>query len=89
MPLTRAHRRTARRIDAEAKTLLDRGGREALLLGLKPLLIQFKTILATATPDEMDGLCEAHPHFAEVLILTSSLAEGIATGDFADVPGPR
>jgi len=87
MPLTRARRRTFRRIDAKAEAFLDRGGKGALLRGLEPLLVQLKPVLATGMLAEFGQLVDTHPHFAEIVSLMFVLTEGIADGGFEDVVG--
>ena len=60
----------ARSIDIEVHNLLKAGGDEALLQGLHPLMLQFKPILDTSKPGQMDTLCtefEGFYHFAELL----------------------
>jgi len=49
----------------------------------------FKRILDTSAPGDMDMLCEQYPHFYRFAKLMEQLAEGIAAGNFDDVLGKR
>jgi len=82
MPLTRAHRRTVRTLDAKAKALLERGGEAVLLRGLHDLMVAFKLVLDAAGPGERDRLCAEHPHFGRFAALLSDFAGAIQAGTF-------
>jgi hypothetical protein len=47
----------------------------------------FKRILDTAAPGDMDMLCEQYPHFYRFAKLMEQLAEAIAAGGFDDILG--
>jgi len=65
------------------------GGMEHLLVRMYKYMPDFKRILDTAAPGDMDMLCEQYPHFYRFAKLMEQLAEGIAAGNFDDVLGKR
>jgi len=89
MPLTRAHRRTVRTLDAKAKALLDKGGAAALLRALHDLMVAFKPVLDAAGPGARNRLCAEHPHFGRFAALLSDRTGGVAAGAFDDGLGRK
>ena len=57
----------------------DRGD-EPLWVALTDYLDAFKRILDSATPGQMDTLCQQYPGFYRLAMLLESLAQGIAEG---------
>jgi hypothetical protein len=86
-PLTQAQLDTAADINAEVTRLLKRGGDEALLMGMLPLMGKFKPLLDAAKPGQMDALCERFPGFEHFTKLLEAMATGIADGNFNDILG--
>jgi hypothetical protein len=65
------------------------GGTEQLLLNMYKYMHDFKRILDTAAPGDLDMLCAQYPHFYRFAKLMEQLAEGIAAGNFGDILGKR
>jgi hypothetical protein len=57
----------------------DRGD-EQLFVTLYDYMDAFKRILDSATPVQMDTLCQQYPGFYRLAMLLESLAQGIAEG---------
>ena len=90
MAPTREHHDIAALIDKEVSRFSDTaGGMEQLLLNMYKYMHDFKRILDTSAPGDMDMLCSQYPHFSRFAKLMEQLAEGIAAGDFDDVFGKR
>ena len=88
MALTNEHLAIAASIDKEVSAFPDTaGGMEQLLLHMYKYMPDFKRILDTAAPGDMDMLCEQYPHFYRFAKLMEQLAEGIAAGNFDDILG--
>ena len=88
MAPTREHHDIAASIDKEVSTFPDTaGGMEQLLVNMYKYMHDFKRILDTSAPGDMDMLCSQYPHFYRFAKLMEQLAEGIAAGDFDDVLG--
>jgi hypothetical protein len=88
MALTNEHLATAASIDKEVSAFPDTaGGMEQLLLHMYKYTPDFKRILDTAAPGDMDMLCEQYPHFYRFAKLMEQLAEVIAAGGFDDILG--
>jgi hypothetical protein len=65
------------------------GGMEHLLVRMYKYMPDFKRILDTAAPGDMDMLCEQYPHFYRFAKLMEQFAKGIAAGNFDDILGKR
>ena len=90
MALTNEHLAIAASIDKEVSAFPDTaGGMEQLLLHMYKYMPDFKRILDTAAPSDMDMLCEQYPHFYRFAKLMEQLAEAIAAGGFDDILGKR
>jgi hypothetical protein len=88
MALTNEHLAIAASIDKEVSAFPDTaGGMEQLLLHMYKYMPDFKRILDTAAPGDMDMLCEQYPHFYRFAKLMEQLAEAIAAGGFDDILG--
>jgi hypothetical protein len=88
MALTNEHLAIAASIDKEVSAFPDTaGGMEQLLLHMYKYMPDFKRILDTAAPGDMDMLCEQYPHFYRFAKLMEQLAEVIAAGGFDDILG--
>ncbi len=90
MPPTKEQHEIAASIDKEVSRFSDTaGGTEQLLVNMYKYMHDFKRILDTSAPGDMDMLCEQYPHFYRFAKLMEQLAEGIAAGNFDDVLGKR
>ena len=90
MPPTKEHHDIAASIDNALSAFPDTSeGMEQLLVQMYKYLPDFKRILDTSAPGDMDALCSQYPHFYRFAKLMEQLAEGIAAGNFADVLGKR
>lgn len=90
MAPTFEHHAIAASIDKEVSKFSDTtGGMEQLLVNMYKYMHDFKRILDTAAPGDMDTLCAQYPHFYRFAKQMEQLAEGIAAGNFADVLGKR
>jgi len=87
MNLTTEQIQLASLIDAHVSRYPDTGrGDEQLLVTLTDYLVAFKRILDSATPVQMDTLCQQYPGFYRLAMLLESLAQGIAEGE---IEGPK
>jgi pantothenate kinase len=90
MAPTPEHHEIAAMIDKEVSAYPDTaGGMEQLLLNMYKYMHDFKRIMDTSAPGDMDTLCAQYPHFYRFAKLMEQLAEGIAAGNFDDVLGER
>ena len=90
MAPTPEHHDIAALIDKEVSRFSDTaGGMEQLLLNMYRYMRDFKRILDTSAPGDMDTLCSQYPHFSRFAKLMEQLAEGIAAGNFNDVLSKR
>jgi len=90
MALTQQHHDIAAAIDTAVSAFPDtQGGMEQLLVHMYKYMPDFRRILDTAAPGDMDTLCAQYPHFYRFAKLMEQLAEGIAAGNFDDVLGKR
>jgi pantothenate kinase len=90
MAPTNEHRAIAASIDKEMSAYPDTaGGTEQLLLNMYKYMHDFKRILDTAPPGDLDMLCAQYPHFYRFAKLMEQLAEGIAAANFGDILGKR
>jgi len=90
MAPTKEHHDIAALIDKAVSAFPDTtGGMEQLLLHMYKYMPDFKRILNTSAPGDMDTLCEQYPHFYRFAKLMEQLAEGIAAGNLDDVLGKR
>jgi hypothetical protein len=90
MAPTKVHHEIAASIDKEVSAFPDTaGGMEQLLVNMYKYMHDFKRILDTAAPGDMDMLCEQYPHFYRFAKQMEQLAGGIAAGNFDDVLGKR
>jgi hypothetical protein len=88
MAPTTAQHEIAASIDKDVSTYPDTaGGTEQLLANMYKYMNDFKRILDTSAPGDMDMLCSQYPHFYRFAKLMEQLAEGIAAGHFDDVLG--
>jgi len=67
------------------------GGMEHLLVRMYEYMPDFKRILDTAAPGDLDMLCEQYPHFYRFAKLLEQLAEGIAQmkGEATEASTPK
>ncbi len=65
------------------------GGMEQLLVNMYKYMHDFKQILDTSAPGDMDMLCSQYPHFYRLAKLMEQIAEGTAAGAFDDVLGKK
>ena len=90
MALTTEHHTIAALIDKEVSAFPDTaGGMEQLLRNIYKYMPDFKRILDTAAPGDLDALCAQYPDFYRFAKLMEQFAEGIAAGNFDDVLGTR
>lgn len=88
MAPTTAQHEIAASIDKDVSMYPDTaGGTEQLLTNMYKYMNDFKRILDTSAPGDMDILCSQYPHFYRFAKLMEQLAEGIAAGNFDDVLG--
>jgi hypothetical protein len=86
MPPTKEHHDIAAAIDKAVSAFPDtEGGMEQFLVNMYKYMPDFKRILDTSAPGDMDMLCEQYPNFYRFAKLMEQLAEGIAAGNFNDV----
>ena len=79
MAPTNEHLAIAASIDKAVSAFPDTaGGMEQLLVRMYEYMPDFKRILDTAAPDDLDMLCEQYPHFYRFAKLLEQLAESIA-----------
>jgi hypothetical protein len=62
---------------------------EQLLLNMYKYMDDFKRILDTAAPGDLDMLCEQYPHFYRFAKVMEQFAAAIAAGNFDDILGKR
>jgi hypothetical protein len=90
MALTNEHLAIAASIDKEVSAFPDTaGGMEQLLLHMYKYMPDFKRIMDTSAPGDMDTLCEQYPNFYRFAKLLEQFAEAIAAGNFDDMLGRR
>ena len=90
MALTQQHHDIAAAIDKAVSPFPDTaGGMEELLVHMHKYMPDFKRILDTAAPGDMDTLCEQYPDVYRFAKLLEQFAEGIAAGGFDDILGKR
>ena len=90
MALTNEHHAIAASIDKAVSAFPDTaGGMEQLLLHMHKYMPDFKRILDTAAPGDMDMLCEQYPHFYRFAKLMEQFAAAIAAGNFDDILSRR
>ena len=88
MPPTKEHHDIAASIDKAVSAFPDTaGGMEQLLVNMYKYMPDFKRILDTSAPGDLDTLCEQYPNFYRFAKLMEQLAEGIAAGNFNDALG--
>jgi hypothetical protein len=88
MALTNEHLAIAASIDKEMSAYPDTaGGMEQLLLNMYKYMDDFKRILDTAAPGDLDMLCEQYPHFYRFVKVMEQFAAAIAAGNFDDILG--
>lgn len=86
MAPTTAHHKIAASIDKEVSRYPDTaGGTEQLLANMYKYMHDFKRILDTSAPGDMDALCSQYPHFYRFAKLMEQLAEAVATGKLDDI----
>ena len=77
-------------IDKEVSMYPDTaGGMEQLLVNMYKYMHDFKKILDTSAPGDMDLLCSQYPRFYRFAKLMEQIAEGIAAGAFDDALGKK
>ncbi len=90
MAPTKAHQEIAASIDKEVSKFPDTaGGMEQLLVNMYKYMHDFKRILDTAAPGDMDMLCEQYPHFYRFAKQMEQLAKAVATGKLDDIGKKR
>ena len=90
MAPTNEHLAIAASIDKAVSAFPDTaGGMEHLLVRMYKYMPDFKRILDTAAPGDLDMLCEQYPHFNRFPTLMEQFAKGIAAGNFDDILGNR
>jgi len=90
MAPTRELHAIAASIDKEMSNYPDTaGGMEQLLLHMHKYMHDFRRILDTSAPGDLDTLCEQYPHFYRFAKLMEQLAKAIAAGNFDDVLSKR
>ncbi len=90
MALTQQHHEIAASIDKAVSAFPDTAGAmEQLLVNLYKYMPDFKRILDTSAPGDMDRLCEQYPDFYRFAQLMEQFAAAIAAGNFDDVLGKR
>jgi hypothetical protein len=81
MPLTETQIRLAASIDRHVRKALASGrGGEALLVSMYDDMGQFKQLLDTCSPEDMDKLCERYEGFYRFAKLLENLAQGLSDG---------
>ena len=82
MPPTREHHDIAAAIDKEVSAFPDtEGGMEDLVVNMYKYMPDFKRILDTSAPGDMDVLCEQYPNFYRFAKLLEQFAEATAAGN--------
>ena len=90
MAPTPEHHEIAASIDKEVSAFPDTaGGMEQLLVNMYKYMPDFKRILDTSAPGDMDMLCEQYPNFYRFAKLMEQFAAAIAVGNFDDILGKR
>ncbi len=90
MAPTKKHHEIAASIDKAVSAFPNtEGGMEQLLVNMYKYMPDFKRILDTAAPGDMDTLCEQYPHFYRFAKLMEQFAAAIAAGNFDDVLSKR
>jgi hypothetical protein len=88
MALTQEHHDIAAAIDKAVSAFPDTaGGMEQLLVNMYKYMPDFKRIMDTSAPGDMDTLCEQYPNFYRFAKLLEQFAEAIAAGNFDDMLG--
>jgi hypothetical protein len=86
MALTQEHHDIAAAIDKAVSAFPDTaGGMEQLLVNMYKYMPDFKRIMDTSAPGDMDTLCEQYPNFYRFAKLLEQFAEAIAAGNFDDM----
>jgi hypothetical protein len=86
MALTREHHDIAASIDKAVSAFPDtESGMEQLLVNMYQYMPDFKRILDTSAPGDMELLCERYPNFYHF----AKLMEQFAAGTFDDILGKR
>ena len=81
MALSKKQIKLARKIDERFKKVIAEGGDdEMLLLGMADFMGEFKQVMDSSTPDEMNQLCERFSGFYRFGKLLEALAQGIQDG---------
>jgi hypothetical protein len=92
MAPTKEHLAIAASIDKAVSVFPDTaGGMEHLLVRMYKYMPDFKRILETAEPGDLDMLCEQYPHFYRFAKLLEQLAESLAQkkGEAKEAPKPK
>ncbi|MEJ2387020.1 MAG: arylsulfatase regulator [Chromatiaceae bacterium] len=92
MAPTNEHHAIAASIDKAVSAFPDTaGGMEHLLVRMYKYMPDFKRILDTAAPGDMDMLCAQYPHFYRFAKLLEQLAESLAQkkGEAKEAPKPK
>ena len=90
MAPTPEHHEIAASIDKAVSAFPDTArGMEQLLANMYKYMPDFKRILDTSAPGDMDLLCEQYPNFYRFAKLMEQFAAASAAGNFDDILGKR
>ena len=85
MPITSKQKNFIQLMNSKAKSILEHGGKEALLMSLCNKMEQIKEIMDASSQDELNRYCTEYEGFYEYMKLLEQLAQGCAQGVFNDV----
>lgn len=72
-------------MDSKAKSILEHGGQEALLISLCDKMEKIKEIMDASSQNELNQYCTQYEGFYFYMRLLEKLAKGCSEGDFKDI----
>lgn len=85
MPITAEQKKFIQLMDSKAKSILEHGGQEALLISLCDKMEKIKEIMDASSQEELNRYCTEYKGFYEYMKLLEQLAQGYSQGIFNDV----
>jgi hypothetical protein len=85
LPLTSEQKNFIQQLDIKAKTILEHGGQEALLMSLCNKMEEIKELMDSSSRDELNQYCTRYEGFYQYMKLLEKLAQGCADGLFKDI----
>tara|TARA_R110002126_G_scaffold247974_3_gene390873 strand:+ start:23265 stop:23546 length:282 start_codon:yes stop_codon:yes gene_type:complete len=85
LSLTSEQKNFIQLMDSEAKSILEHGGQEDLLMSLCNKMEKINEIMDASSQDELNQYCAQYEGFYEYMKLLEKLAQGCEQGIFDDV----